>query len=513
MINLKIIFKIGISMIILFVISSFVSSPTFINKVQAQTVTPVTLVSSFNPVSANPPTGTEFTVKVQVKPSPTINIQLYEFKLIYDRTKLEVTGINYLVGQRSTSLGGDGGDVTSLAQIRMRDYIRLGGEIVTLADGYPLSSSADTALAEVTFKASAQTRVTLDISSRLIRVFPDSGRLEYVSVPEATLSVNSGVVSTPTPTPTPTPSPSVLTRPVVTGAIASAPGSQQCVSSSNEISLNVSWISQQVSAVEISNIIATGNPPTLSGQVFRRLVSLGEQNLSVARGDQTGFREVSGSNLGTTTLTLQPGQTYYVSVVANTQRADPLSFTTPLSCTAPSPQPGAPSQPVVGNITGCGATFDASIVSSITPAIAATTPVDLEFKIGGSSEVVERFSGGSINKTFRELGFRLTPGSYRMQVCYTRTSQPLCSNPSRQFDIPVCASPTPTPTPTGVACTQKPTGDANGDGTTDLKDFNIWRNEKFGPLLTKSADFNCNTRVDDDAVDGDLGIWFRNFQP
>lgn len=81
------------------------------------------------------------------------------------------------------------------------------------------------------------------------------------------------------------------------------------------------------------------------------------------------------------------------------------------------------------------------------------------------------------------------------------------------------AMPTPTPIPTTTptpAPTTTPTptplpleGDVNGDGSIDILDFNIWRNEFIGISTTKQSDLNKDGKID--LVD--FSIWRNAFNP
>lgn len=53
-----------------------------------------------------------------------------------------------------------------------------------------------------------------------------------------------------------------------------------------------------------------------------------------------------------------------------------------------------------------------------------------------------------------------------------------------------CSQQAPTPTPTTLL------GDADGNGTVDILDYNIWREEFLDRLQTKKADFNKDGKVD-----------------
>lgn len=66
------------------------------------------------------------------------------------------------------------------------------------------------------------------------------------------------------------------------------------------------------------------------------------------------------------------------------------------------------------------------------------------------------------------------------------------------------AAPTPTPDP----CALLAAGDALCDGRIDSADFEVWRNEYLGHLLTKKADFNKDTKVN--LVD--FEIWRKGFK-
>lgn len=170
--------------------ATFIVSIFIARSVAAQAVT---VKGSFDPGSANPQSGSDFTVKVRVNPSSATTIQLYELKLSFDKSKLQVKSISYTEGQRSDTLHGDG-DVT-LSTVNSNGQIRLNGEITNPA-GVLLSANTDRELAQITFTAlsASQSIVTIDSSSsRLTRVgLPPDYPLDYVSVSDATLPVNGG---------------------------------------------------------------------------------------------------------------------------------------------------------------------------------------------------------------------------------------------------------------------------------------------------------------------------------
>lgn len=183
--------------LLLFITFLLIFSSPAINNAAAQTVT---VRGSFDPASASPQVGSDFTVKVRVNPSTPITIQLFELKLNFDRSKLQVKQISYSVGQRSSNLNGDGD--TTLSAVNSSGLIHLAGEIVSPPEGLSLSAT-DRELAQITFTATSasQSIVTIDGGfSNLTRVRSDFV-LEFVSVSDATLSVNGGT-ATPTPTPT-----------------------------------------------------------------------------------------------------------------------------------------------------------------------------------------------------------------------------------------------------------------------------------------------------------------------
>ena len=132
----------------------------------------------------------------------------------------------------------------------------------------------------------------------------------------------------------------------------------------------------------------------------------------------------------------------------------------------------------------------------------STLATDVELSVTGPQGYGDTITQNSIFTPLSDL----PPGIYNFSARTIGKTGNACISTGQTGVLTVTAV---SPSPTGAACTDKPTGDANLDGTTDLKDFNIWRNEKYGPLTTRSADFNCDTRVDE----ADFERWNRNFQP
>lgn len=70
-------------------------------------------------------------------------------------------------------------------------------------------------------------------------------------------------------------------------------------------------------------------------------------------------------------------------------------------------------------------------------------------------------------------------------------------------------SPTPIPTPTLTPTPPPLEGDVNGDGSIDILDFNIWRNEFIGISTTRESDLNKDNKID--LID--FNIWRNAFNP
>ncbi|MBI2443191.1 MAG: hypothetical protein HYV40_04780, partial [Candidatus Levybacteria bacterium] len=89
--------------------------------------------------------------------------------------------------------------------------------------------------------------------------------------------------------------------------------------------------------------------------------------------------------------------------------------------------------------------------------------------------------------------------------------------PTPTAGVPPTATPTKTPTPTVIVTstpTRTPTptpsllGDINKDGTVDLLDFNIWRDEFLGMTSTKQSNLN-----NDEVVDLlDFNLWLTAYR-
>ena len=64
-----------------------------------------------------------------------------------------------------------------------------------------------------------------------------------------------------------------------------------------------------------------------------------------------------------------------------------------------------------------------------------------------------------------------------------------------------------TPTPTISSCIKKSQGDANCDGNIDLIDYNSWKSEFTGLILSRKSDFNSDSKI----TLIDYEIWRRTF--
>lgn len=83
-----------------------------------------------------------------------------------------------------------------------------------------------------------------------------------------------------------------------------------------------------------------------------------------------------------------------------------------------------------------------------------------------------------------------------ISISYDLGSSTLTPTPTRMPITPPVDTTTPVPCtcPSGVPPKSK--GNANCDEVIDLRDFQLWRNERWGRTSTKNADFNCDTFVD-----------------
>lgn len=496
--------------------------------VLAQTIT---ASSSLETAQTSVALNTSFPVSIKVIPTNPFTAQVFSIRINFDSTKLRVdtNGINYSSPWvLSDGAGGDGND--TIDRVNNTHTITLVGAIQD-PSGTPLNTSGNV-LASVTFKAISQGSSNIEVvsgdSSAIAGVDTQSYRVFPVPVSRSSLSVTGGVVSTPTPTLTPSTGLVVYelraTNPPACVTAASAPpdnsqisfkGRPGTVTTAPGVTRTGFWV----------NVSANSN---FGNDYYQVLITDSRSPASIPPDTSWSvrlkdFNHVSGSG----PFLLSPGTTYYFRVTTNgTQHyfggdiatGEPFptapSFTvaqcsaSPTPTPSPTAAPGQPRQPTVTSSTGCGdntfnSTFDATISSNISPSIPPAAPVTLTFNVvGGDSNVSEGFSGSSISKSFRELGFRRwNPGNYRVKICYTASSGgELCSNSSQGFDVPVCASPSPTTGP--AACVPK-NGDANGDGVVDLKDFNIWWRESHGFSSAQTANFNCIGGVDQD----DLTIW------
>ncbi|MBI2443337.1 MAG: carbohydrate binding domain-containing protein [Candidatus Levybacteria bacterium] len=173
-----------------------------------------------------------------------------------------------------------------------------------------------------------------------------------------------------------------------------------------------------------------------------------------------------GFNYTQQSPTLKPGATYALEGFIKTDAVSGVGAYIAYSKSSPSPTQIFATQKLLGtnNWTKVSTTF--------------TLPTDF---IAGRVDLVWNMTAGTV--WFDDIA--LCEGT-----CATSTPVPT---------TPPSATPTRTPTPTPTR-TPTPTpsllGDVNKDGTVDLLDFNIWRDEFLGTLTTKLADLNTDGKVD-----------------
>ncbi|TSC86837.1 MAG: hypothetical protein G01um10147_712 [Microgenomates group bacterium Gr01-1014_7] len=363
--------------------------------------------------------------------------------------------------------------------------------------------------------------------------------------------INYSPILSPTPTPslTPTPTPSPIAGQITINSITPP----SCINNPSTYSAaSINWVgSGNLPSTLFVQISSSNN---FTGQVFEKSVSS-----SLAQTNFSGFVSVGTVNPGDP-LSITPNIDYYVRIVQRTGgQIQVLTGSMPTTITAnrlivctasPSPTPPSPPPPPgVLQIFDLGHTGVQSCVSGPTQAGGSivfsgrpgtvnrpdgtTGPgfyVDISTRPNFDDNYYNAFYS-ALNPTtitFPEVNLsnfhriqggqalQLTPNTiYHFRVFTDgRHSFGIDTAQQREFPRPPSftvaqCSVSPSPAPSVAVCIQRPTGDANGDGNTDLRDFNIWRNERFGPLTTQTANFDCIGGV----LDADFDIWNRNFRP
>lgn len=170
---------------------------------------------TFNPSSANASTNQDFTTTIRAVPAIALdNLRGYFFKVIFDKTKVQVKNIQYISGTVSVGLGNDN---NSLDTVNSQGYINVQGEYQTASGQIINTTGAD--IVSVTFTSLGGTASSLTLDTTTGKFYQyDPTTYVLVGLPIAmtsAFSVNGGEAPTSTPVPsvtqggatvTPTPS-------------------------------------------------------------------------------------------------------------------------------------------------------------------------------------------------------------------------------------------------------------------------------------------------------------------
>ncbi|MFH0864524.1 MAG: dockerin type I domain-containing protein [Candidatus Gottesmanbacteria bacterium] len=173
----------------------------FLDKTQRSKADEV-LTLSLDPASVVAANGDDFTVTIKAIPTNTINIQLYKINVNFDRSKVKIkdNGINYVVGQPSSALGGDDNSkISTINGDSGQGVIKLYGEITNPATG--LFMNGATELARITFTSKTDSSYTVTNSESSVSKINTDYSITTVPFSNETVEVNSGG---PAPTGTPT---------------------------------------------------------------------------------------------------------------------------------------------------------------------------------------------------------------------------------------------------------------------------------------------------------------------
>lgn len=173
----------------------------FLNKETAikSRATAGALSLSFNPSSISAASGDFTTI---IKANGTMLIAGYDFNVSFDKTKMQIKTITYIVGAASAGMGQT---TANIAAINSAGTIRIKGEIQS-ADGYTVSNSN---IVTLVFTSTSSASSVIQIPSSTFTKINADFTLQDISAGGASASVNSGgggTTNTPTPTRTPTPS-------------------------------------------------------------------------------------------------------------------------------------------------------------------------------------------------------------------------------------------------------------------------------------------------------------------
>lgn len=152
--------------------------------------------ASFLPASITAAVNTNFTIDIQLTATPSITAQVFVINTNFDTAKLELISIEYLKGQKSANLGGDGNEIMAAINSRQSPAeIKLVGEILD-PNGLSMTAGQPVSFVKLTFKVKTegQTNINIVNTSNLIVVRPDTS-LYALSLSAATLTVNSSGAS------------------------------------------------------------------------------------------------------------------------------------------------------------------------------------------------------------------------------------------------------------------------------------------------------------------------------
>src|SRR3989344_4068513 len=174
---------------------------------RAQTVN---VTFSFKPSSTNAQPDTDFPVTVSVKPNADMTIRGYRVKLGFDKAKVQVKNIEYLLGGVSAGLSDDN---SSLATVNQFGVVNLRGEITSSA-GQPLTTTLSSDIAIITFTSNSTEGSSISVeavNSYVSKISTDLTLIKISAVstsPDGDFKINAPISITPSPTgvssPTPT---------------------------------------------------------------------------------------------------------------------------------------------------------------------------------------------------------------------------------------------------------------------------------------------------------------------
>ncbi|KKP85837.1 MAG: hypothetical protein UR89_C0040G0007 [Candidatus Roizmanbacteria bacterium GW2011_GWA2_35_8] len=158
------------------------------------------LTLSFDPTSATAANNGEFTMTIKATPTSAMNIQLYKININFDKSKVKIkdSGINYVVGQPSSALGGDDNSrISAINGDSGQGMIKLYGEITNPATGLIMNGATE--LAKITFISKTDNSYTVTNSDSSVSKVNGDYSINTVSLSNATFNVNGGGGPTATP--------------------------------------------------------------------------------------------------------------------------------------------------------------------------------------------------------------------------------------------------------------------------------------------------------------------------